>query len=202
MRAMPLVGAVTCLLFAAACSSVEHQGGDAAPAGAPASATPTSAQTTPPPVTPASTEAADAPLVLGPDGFGALKMGMTKEQAEATGMLEPFKVGGARDDCLVARLRAAPAGQAVVFVYQKLGVVSISAGPTVKTPEGVGIGTSGAQAKRAYKNWYRVDLNPTPKGDYEQALVKVTDETRYRIAVLGGKVDSLALQDVSNHCYP
>jgi hypothetical protein len=194
-----VAAALTCLLFAAACSSVEHQGGDAAPAGAPASATPTPAQTTPPPATPTATEAADAPLVLGPDGFGALKIGMTKEQAEATGLLTPFKVGGPNDDCLVADLRVGP-GHAPVFVYQKLGVVSIFAGPTVKTPEGVGIGTSGAQAKRAYKNWYRVDLNPTPKGDYEQAIVKITDETRYRITVLNGKVDSVALQNVERSC--
>ncbi|MEV4620129.1 hypothetical protein AB0J74_15655 [Asanoa sp. NPDC049573] len=129
---MPLVGGLVCLLLAGACTPVEHKSGEAAPAGTPAatSAAPTPApttETTPPPVTPStppSTEAADAPLVLGPDGYGALKIGMTEQQAEATGLVTDFR----QDGCVYAFLRNAPKGQGRVYLSKTYGPSPSSAG--------------------------------------------------------------------------
>ncbi|GIF47678.1 hypothetical protein DFJ67_6570 [Asanoa ferruginea] len=200
MRATRLIGVVACLLFAAACSPVQHQVGDAAPAGSPAPtvAAPTATAPTVTPTTPASTpsstiEATRAPLLLGPAGYGALKIGMTEKQAKATGMLTPFTNSG----CRIAYLRGFPQGKGAVFVSPTLGLIAINAWGTMKTPEGVRVGTSTAEMRRIYPKRQFVDGD----GDYEKVFVKVSNQAVYRIAVNGGKVTELTLQHAHQDCY-
>jgi hypothetical protein len=201
MRAVPLIGALTCLLFAAACSSpVQHRSGDAAPAGLPpaTSAAPT---TTSPPSSPhtsspsarATSDASPAALVLGPDGYGPLKLGMTERQATATGLLTAF------DDswCKRAFLRGFPKGRGAVFLSPNVGIAAIWAWGNVETPEGVHIGTSRADLNRIYPHWELVDQN----GTGVKAFVKVNDKARYRITMDETKVGSLALQRADQDCY-
>jgi hypothetical protein len=199
---MPLVGAVACLLFAAACSPVQHQSGDAAPAGSPvptvaAPSTTTVTATTPPPAapsTPASTrEATTRPVLLGPEGYGKLKIGMTEKQAKATGMLTSFDNSG----CRIAYLRGFPQGRGAVFVSPTLGLIAINAWGDMKTPEGVRVGTSAAEMRRIYPKRQFVDGD----GDYEKVFVKVSNEAVYRIAVNDGKVTELTLQHAHQNCY-
>ncbi|WP_344615730.1 hypothetical protein [Dactylosporangium salmoneum] len=81
MNAKSLTAATAVLaagLLLAACTTPQHQSGVAAPAGAPAS--PTAAPTSPATTT---SPTKDLSVVLGPNGFGSLKLGMNRQQALA-----------------------------------------------------------------------------------------------------------------------
>lgn len=209
MRATPLVGALTCLLLVAACTSPAHQSGNAAPAGSPdpatsaattgtpASSTPSasSASSTPsapssPSARPSSSPTTTAPLVLGPNGIGSLKLGMTRQQATATGMLRPFKMSR----CGYSSLRAAPAEEGNVTLSPTLGIAAIAVWPGIRTREGLGIGMSSAEVLRIYPA-YREGVNAgyvTTPGN---------DKAVYRIATRNGKVTALTLQFRNQDCY-
>ncbi|MEV0719430.1 hypothetical protein [Asanoa sp. NPDC050611] len=202
MRALPFAGALAGLLLVAACSSpVQHQAGDAAPAGAPTptSAAPTTTPPTPPPSSPPTSPVApdpegnDAPI-LGHEGYGALKIGMSVRQAEATGLVTTFDDSG----CRGAHLRDAGSKAAGGVLWSpRYGIVSIAAWKGVETPEGVGVGTSAAELQRIYPNWEIVDTN----GDFVRGWVTLTKDTRYRITTDGGKVNSVTLQHTHQDCY-
>lgn len=82
--------------------------------------------------------------VIGPDGLGAFKVGMTLDEAVATGEFEKDKedpeacMGYTTDD----DIRVGWSG--------KLGVTSVTA-ENVRTPEGVGPGTTFAEVVRTYE---------------------------------------------------
>ncbi|MBB5869834.1 hypothetical protein F4553_003213 [Allocatelliglobosispora scoriae] len=162
---------------------------------APAASTPPSAAST---ASPAKTS---TPQVLGPDGYGALKLGMTPAQADATGLAAPFT--GISDGCgRVSHLIGSPTADGTagsVYHSGKLGVAAIYAVPGVKTPEGVQLGTTFAELKKAYPSWKAVD------GDTEdgRGYVKVPGSTNanYRIVVSGGTVSELDIQFVNQDCY-
>ncbi|MEU8286619.1 hypothetical protein AB0C01_20035 [Micromonospora sp. NPDC048905] len=205
MRATPLVGTLTCLLLVAACTSPAHQSGNAAPAGSPDPAT-SAATTTPPASSPSSTPSTPSvssspsarpssttdQLVLGPNGIGSLKLGMTRQQATATGMLRiPFDATGG---CGTSFLRAAPTEEGTITLSPTVGIAAISVWPGIKTREGLGIGMSSAEVLRIYPA-YREGVNAgyaTPPGN---------DKAVYRIATRNGKVTALSLQHVDQDCF-
>ncbi|GAA1550271.1 hypothetical protein GCM10009827_083640 [Dactylosporangium maewongense] len=194
---------VAALLLTACAPSPEHRSGDAAPAGAPTlSASPTtspaaSPTTQAPSSTPAATKtsATTTTLVLGPQGYGALRLGMTREQALATGVVAPFETG---TGCTTTEVRGAPKGGWVMF-SPTLGLTAIDAWSTLRTKEGVHIGMSGDEMRRIYPNWTIVDgANGNGRG-----YVKVpgNDKASYRITVYNDKVDELTLQLGNQNCY-
>ncbi|MFG1653818.1 hypothetical protein ACGFIE_28185 [Micromonospora sp. NPDC049275] len=208
MRAMPVVGTITCLLFVGACSSPAHRSGDAAPAGSPeqttsapttgTSASPTSASpTSSSPSARPSGSATSTALVLGPNGLGSLKLGMSREQATATGMLRPF--AAYRDECALAQLRSAPADRGNVNVSRTLGIATIDAYGSITTPEGARIGMSSAGMLRIYPGWKVAD------GDAANGRGSVktpgNDKAVYRIATRNGTVTELTLQYANQNCY-
>ncbi|GIF72265.1 hypothetical protein [Asanoa siamensis] len=186
---MPLAGALATLLLATACGSpVQHQAGDAAPAGQPAPTTAAATPTAPTTSAPPSTKPA---LVLGPDGYGALKLGMSVKQAEATGLVGTFDNSG----CRLAKLNDSPPGQARGLVHwsPEHGIVSIAGWPGLETAEGVRVGTSETEMRRIYPNWTAVDSG--------RGFAAVSDNARYRITVSDGKVTSVTLQSNNQNCY-
>ncbi|MGC4744560.1 hypothetical protein ACLQ28_02690 [Micromonospora sp. DT201] len=205
MRATPLVGTLTCLLLVAACASPAHQNGNAAPAGSPdptigATTTGTPASSTP--STPSAPSAPSSPsarpsskptteqLVLGPNGIGSLKLGMTRQQADATGMVRPFEMSR----CGYSSLRAAPAEEGNVTLSPTLGIAAIDVWPGIKTREGLGIGMSSAEVLRIYPA-YREGVNAG------YATTPGNDKAVYRIATRNGKVTALTLQFKNQDCY-
>ena len=164
--------------------------------------TPTAASTTaetpaasvPPPadVTPVS-----AAPVLGPDGLGSLKLGMNRDEAEATGLVEPFRNEPNSGTCLWrSALEGAPAGEGTVLHSETLGVATIDAYAGVQTPEGIAIGSSLAAVQSAYPNFR---LNALfGRG---QAPVPGNDQAVYRIVIADGKVVELTLQYGHQDCY-
>ncbi|WP_329107939.1 hypothetical protein OG792_05485 [Micromonospora sp. NBC_01699] len=206
---MPLVGTLTCLLLVAACSSpVEHQAGDAAPAGSPAPTTGAPTATTPAspapsvpsaPSAPASSGDTTAPLVLGPNGIGSLKLGMTRQQATATGLLIADEDNSNGEGCVPYHLRANSTGNGVVSLSRNLGIAAIDAYGSIKTPEGVRIGMSSADMLRIYPGWTAADGDATNGRGHAKA--PGNDSAVYRIATQNGTVIELTLQYAKQDCY-
>ncbi|MET7671278.1 hypothetical protein [Micromonospora luteifusca] len=213
MRATPLVGTLTCLLLVAACASPAHRSGDAAPAGSPdptisatttgtpasstPSATPASPTSSSPSAQPSRSATTTAALVLGPKGIGSLQLGMTRQQATATGMLRPF--ADATSACVPAHLRAAPAERGIVSFSPTLGIATIDAYGSIKTPEGLRIGMSSAEMLRIYPTWKAADGDAT--NGRGAAKTPGNDKAVYRIATRSGKVTEVTLQFRNQDCY-
>ncbi|WP_157430059.1 hypothetical protein [Actinomadura oligospora] len=121
------------------------------PSGTPPATAPGSGGFAPGEPTPNGGGPASGASTLGPSGFGALKLGMTSVNAKATGeiVLKRAPRGGG---CGTFDLKAHPAGANAVggYVSPRYGVASIVARPGMRTPEGIGLGSTLAQVKRAY----------------------------------------------------
>lgn len=163
------------------------------------SAAPAPSSSADPTTVPASPEPEPAALVLGPDGLGPLKLGMSPSEAEATGMVRPWgedwpDTFGCRP---LFRLGDDPAGTSAVWWSDALGVAAIHLEEGVQTPEGIMIGSPLAEVEQAYPGWdhsYHVQRGVAP-------VTGRADQT-YRIAFSeGGKVTELTLQYAMHGCY-
>lgn len=224
MRTTSILGAILCLSLATACDPAPQRvGGAAGPAGATTSALPspppsalptpsatasTTTPSTPTPSPPRSTSASPSPsksstpLVLGPKGFGALRLGMTAKQAEATGLIVPF-TDELTDGCSgYTHLRASET--AYVDYSGSTGIEVIVAYPGVRTPEGIKLGSSLAAVRAAYPDWYVRD-STTDEKVYTDGIgfadVPGNSSAVYRIDVTGKKVKEITLQLKEQNCY-
>ncbi|XVV12637.1 hypothetical protein ACQP2X_49000 [Actinoplanes sp. CA-131856] len=84
--------------------------------------------------------------VLGPTGLGKLQIGMSKEEAEATGLV----VAGEGEGGCGSWILDLPNAGGPTVGYSPLGVVSIPAYGKVATPEGIKITSSLDAVERAY----------------------------------------------------
>jgi hypothetical protein len=160
------------------------------------SAVPAPSSSADPTTAPASTDPEPAALVLGPDGLGPLKLGMTISEAEATGMVEPFRNEPISDRCLWrSRLDDAPEGTAIVFHDSELGVATIAVAEGVVTPEGIGIGSPRADVDRAYPGMSVIGESRA------YSFVPGNEQATYRIEFEDEKVTHLTLQYVMQGCY-
>jgi hypothetical protein len=171
--------------------------------------TPTAASTTaeapassvPPP---ADVTSASAAPVLGPDGLGSLRLGMTRDQAEATGLVEPFRNEPSSTQCLwSSALTGAPAGEGTVLHSETLGVATIDAYPGVQTPEGITFGSSLAAVESAYPGFVLHDpgFDQNSRTGRGYAPVPGNSEAVYRIAFTDATVVELTLQYGKQDCY-
>ncbi|GAA1607145.1 hypothetical protein GCM10009828_038280 [Actinoplanes couchii] len=223
---MALVAGIVGLMVAGGCSSgPERVNGAAKPAGAVESTTaapsPTPSVVTTSPSARAglgesaepSTSESSTPkaskssgsgggkLVLGPNGLGALKLGMSMSAALKTGLLvgdgEPTTQGCNTD----YQPKAAGSARAPVFFNQGdgLGLVSFTAYPGVATPEGIKLGSSAAAVGRAYPSAKNM-TGPEADGRW-YAPVPGNSEARYNITLTGGKVTHFNLQLNRQGCY-
>ncbi|WP_189336868.1 hypothetical protein [Actinoplanes ianthinogenes] len=202
----------------------EHVSGAAEPAGGVVAASSAPAAT--PSVSPSATAASAAATpsrtkstptnepvagqhTFGPDRFGALKIGMTVAQAEKTGRLGTYRDGPDHNGCGSAPLKGATddAADAVIF-NGKQGLVFIPGYGKVRTPEGIGIGSTIAQVKAAYADFepiamYKTDANGTETYDDGRAWADRSDKDgiHYRLMFAKGKVTQLGLEDDEHGCY-
>lgn len=122
---------------------------------------------------------------------------MSREQAAATGLVEPFRDEYPGETCSWrTALAGAPAREALVLQSETLGVATIDAYPGVRTPEGIGIGSSLATVQNAYPAF---ELHSeVGRG---QVGVPGNDRAVYRIAFADGAVAELTLQYSDQDCY-
>ena len=129
-------------------------------------------------------------VVLGPDGYGALKLGMTPAQAQATHLVGSASAAPGQT-CPTGRLLAAPSGgPPSLFFSPLLGLVAIYAYPGITTPAGITVGSTVAQLQQAYPTWR--GLQGIEGVGYVLAPGSATSE--YRIAVSSGHVIEVAIQ--------
>ncbi|GAA3185247.1 hypothetical protein GCM10010531_44330 [Blastococcus jejuensis] len=122
---------------------------------------------------------------------------MNRDQAETTGLVEPFRNEPNSDQCLWrSALAGAPAGEAIVLHSETLGVATIDAYAGVQTPEGIAIGSSLAAVERAYPDF---ELNGATGRGY--ARVPGNSQAVYRLAFADATVVELTLQYENQNCY-
>jgi hypothetical protein len=108
--------------------------------------------------------------VLGPDGYGDLKLGMTAAEVDATGLatLQPYADPGAACQTMSIAgwgqtVNPTISGDVHGFVSKLHGLAIIYAQPGMHTPEGIGVGSTVAEVKAAYGDLTGSDAyNTTP----------------------------------------
>ncbi|WP_073482429.1 hypothetical protein [Streptoalloteichus hindustanus] len=102
------------------------------------------------------------PRILGPDGYKTLKLGMSEQDAVATGLLENKRPFG--DTCVIysiVRSEGTHPNRSGVIISPKFGVWSIPATSKMRTPQEIWQGSRFSDVQDAYP-----DLTRHPQFDY------------------------------------
>ncbi|GAA5082446.1 hypothetical protein GCM10023259_091690 [Thermocatellispora tengchongensis] len=135
---------------------------------------------------PPAAVAASAAGAFGPYGYGGVKLGMSAKQARATGKITPKEGWG---PCTGWDLKARPSGRDKVGLYisKKRGVAVIFAPKGVKTRQGIGIGSTEKQLRKAYPG-----LKRSASG-YPVASVPGNPKASYRFLLSRGRIYEMVL---------
>ncbi|MFI7129657.1 hypothetical protein ACIBQ1_28435 [Nonomuraea sp. NPDC050153] len=139
--------------------------------------------------------AQSAKTALGPYGYGTVKLGMSAKQAKATGAVV-LKRAGEAGSCSGWDLKALPSGKDGVGLYisKKRGVAVIFAAKGVKTPEGIGLGSTIKQIKKAYPGV------KTAASGFPYTTVPGNSKAYYSFLLSKGKVYEMALGLKTQDC--
>lgn len=137
-------------------------------------------------------------LVLGPDGLGALKLGMTQAKAVKTGLLAKDGETEGQGCNTAYKPKAAGKADAPVF-FSNLGLVSITAYPGVATPQGIKLGSKKSAVEKAYPD---LEILTGPESD-GRGWAKVPGNTKalFNITIADGQVSHMNLQLRTQNCY-
>ncbi|WP_188192310.1 hypothetical protein [Nonomuraea sp. SYSU D8015] len=130
---------------------------------------------------------------LGPYGYGVIKLGMSLKKARGTGKIVRKGVGG---PCSGWDLKQYPTGRGSVGLYisKKRGVAVIFAQKGMKTPEGVGLGSTMKQVRRAYP---RLKTHPS---EFPYVSVPRNPKAYYAFITEKGAVRQLVLALDTQDC--
>lgn len=145
---------------------------------------------------------------LGPQGYGALRLGMTKAQAQETGMTAGLTTttkgtcGGPEDGSL-SGVTPSPddtdvAGR-LFFSATTDRLVAIYAAAGVATPQGIRLGTPVDTLVAAFPEWEAQEPGPIDGRGWVDA--PGNPEAHYRIVVKDGQVVELSLDSNQQDCY-
>jgi hypothetical protein len=130
------------------------------------------------------------PTTLGPHGYGAVKLGMTTKQAQATGQIvKKLDGGGAACSGWDLKKFRTPKNAVGLYISPRVGLAAIWAAKGVKTPQGIRIGSTYKQLKAAYPgikkdfHGYYVVTVPGNKKAYYNFTVTRGKVTEYGIAL-------------------
>lgn len=121
------------------------------------------------------------PDVIRPDGWGPLRLGMSREEMAATADVAFTNAG----DCTTADLRP---GEGVLSKADEL--VSIAAPQGVATPDGIGPGSSRAEILEYYSG----DM------DGDVVVVRASPTTQYEFTLADDQVTQLTLSTTGDEC--
>jgi hypothetical protein len=172
----------------AACTTAPNQ---------PAPATNASVNATAAATASAAPKTESLPKVLGPTGLGTLKLGMSPDDAYATGLIT--KPSGGTGCDLMAGLVGSASTQGVRFTSDGR-LSAISAYGDIATPEGVRLGTTVDKLTAAYPAYRAIDEGQEAD-DRGYADVPGHSDLHYRVETHGGVVVSLTLQSKAHGCY-
>jgi hypothetical protein len=168
----------------AACATAPNQPAPAANASANATAS-------------AAPKTESLPNVLGPTGLGALKLGMSPDDAYATGLIT--KPSGGTGCDLKAGLVGSAATEGVWFTSDSR-LSAIPAYGDIATPEGVHLGSTVDKLTAAYPAYKAIDEGKEAD-DRGYTDVPGHSDLQYRVETRGGVVVSLTLQSKAHGCY-
>jgi hypothetical protein len=129
---------------------------------------------------------------LGPDGYGPLLLGMTAEEAEATGTIT--LEDGHGQGCVTFAL-ADPDGHGspgMGYISPGKGVVAIFVDQGIETPEGVHVGSGITEVKRAYAALAGSDGSLT---------APASDTARYVMSFGRNRLEQLGLSSIDQDCF-
>ncbi|MER6575514.1 hypothetical protein [Nonomuraea sp. NPDC001023] len=135
---------------------------------------------------------------FGPQGYGGVTLGMSAKAAQATGKIV-HKSGLDSPSCSGWDLKAHRTGRDTVglFISKKQGVAIIFAPKGVKTPQGIGIGSTNVQLKRAYATKLR-----TAASGFPYVAAPGNAKAHYYFLLRNGKIYEMGLaldkQDCAN----
>ncbi|GID96328.1 hypothetical protein Adi01nite_57400 [Amorphoplanes digitatis] len=149
--------------------------------------------------------------MIGPFGVGALKLGMNRKQAEATGLITKWVASAPAGCSVTAHLRDrdrnpgdadVDGDEGNIFYSKERGIQAIDAHVGLHTPEGIKLGSSLDQVKTAYPDWWDADADADAEGN-GQDLVDVPGNPRavYQIAINEFTVVHLALHVRQQDCF-
>ncbi|GLW92035.1 hypothetical protein [Actinokineospora globicatena] len=131
--------------------------------------------------------------VIGPDGYGSLKLGMSTEQAIATGRVLPAPPGDPSSDCTPHAAPGQPEDTFAVGISPVHGVSLIFGYGDPSTPEGIKKGSTKAEVKRAYPR-----LEDGAGGS--STAVPGYPNNHYGFNFVDGKVTSISLSNQYESC--
>jgi hypothetical protein len=164
------------------------------------------AQATQPTSTPGGTPAATTTTstttkpaegnVVGPDGYGKVKLGMSYAAAKATGAIKESEKS--EPGCSAYELIIGGVSDGYLGISKARGVETI--GPVLKasTPEGVSVGTTVAKVKTAYPS---LDDGVLKELGHTLVAVPGNSKAQYRLGFKNGKVEMISLQREDQSCY-
>ncbi len=202
------LAAPTALALALTGCSASDPAGSGASSGTPsASAVASADTTTAPPASPGTTPADN--LAFGPFGYGPLRLGMTIEEAKATGLVVNIKVQEIFEHCSMGRLVGpdkkviARDHTGIAFSHSKL--VAIGIGPGMTTPEGIKIGSTYKELHAAYPTWKGRTGSPASgfhSGPEGFGLVGTSGNPQadYFFEVEDGIVKEISLETIDGDC--
>jgi hypothetical protein len=160
---------------------------------------PTTTASTAATTTAAATPEAPADPVLGPDGFGAYKLGMSPEDGKTAGLAvtEPSR---AKDpNCPNAATIPGQEGFPLIMFSTKHGLSAIEAKGDMHTPEGIKVDSTLAALKKAYPKLTNPLHDPNFNGE-NFVPVPGNPKAKYRMFVVVDTVRYVHLILADNDC--
>jgi len=143
-------------------------------------------------------------LVLGPAGIAKIRLGMTADEANATGNIQYQPVWPTAGWTNCASLVTT---EGAVFHFSRThGLAGITAPDGVRTPEGIGMGATAAQMRAAYPKVRQLDVGTPGRpvkaaGEYIAPVPgNAPASYRFLFDVKGVRFVSLVLNDQGEEC--
>ena len=133
---------------------------------------------------------------IGPEGYGAIKLGMTWKEGLATGEVAVAR-GAGTEWCRSFRLLPETSTtEDDVVVSDRLGVAGIFFKGLMRTPEGIGLGSTATELLAAYP-----DADMAYNGSYTIPVPGYPDRQYYAAPEIDDRMAEMTLELIDQDCY-